>query len=194
MPTMDAFAERQNWLEKILSTLLSYKDESGPVGTPDEMIDEAAHKAFKISTALGLIPGPIGFVSIIPEAVAITRLDINLIHRIARHYNRTEMVDKEIVLLILANVMGVAGGEALIRKAGAALVIRSANTRAVRALARKIGTRIVDRAAEKAIGRWIPLLTAPFFGYFSRSLTRRVGKEAKNLISPQELTVGHEAR
>jgi hypothetical protein len=185
---VDAISERQDWIEKVLSSLLSYKDEAEPVGTPDEMIDEAARKAFKISTALGLIPGPIGFVSIIPEVVALTKLQINLIYRIARHYNRRETVDEEIILLILANVMGVAGGEALIRKAGAALVIKSANTRAVRALARRIGTRIIDRAAEKAIGRWIPLLTAPLFGYFSRSLTRRIGMEANRLLSLPELT------
>jgi len=183
MPTMDAFAERQNWLEKILSSLLSYKDDAEPVGTPDEMIDEAAQKAFKVSTALGLIPGPIGFVSILPEVVALTKLQINLIYRIARHYDRAEMVDKEIVLLILATVMGVAGGEALIRKAGTTLVVKTANAKVVKVLARKIGTHTIDAAAERAIGRWIPLLTAPLFGYFSRSLTRRIGEEAKMLLA-----------
>jgi hypothetical protein len=191
---MDAIAERQNWLEKILSNLLSYKDGEERDGTPDEMIEEAGRKAFKISTALGLIPGPIGFVSILPEVVALTKLQINLIYRIARHYDRAEEVDKEIVLLILANVLGVAGGEALIRKAGSALVMRSANTRVVKALARKVGTHIIDTAAEKAIGRWIPFLTAPLFGYFSRSLTRKIGVEAKRLLSSGQLMVDYADR
>ncbi len=194
MPAIETIAEPQNWLEKILSSLLSYKDEAGRFGTPDEMIDEAAQKAFKISTALGLIPGPIGFVSILPEVVALTKLQLNLIYRIAGHYGRTEMVDKEIVLLILANVLGVAGGETLIRRAGTTLVIRSANTRIVRALARKIGAHVIDTAAEKMIGRWIPLATAPFFGYLSRSLTRKIGIEANRLLAIQGLTVERENR
>jgi hypothetical protein len=157
------------------------------------MIDEAAQKAFKISTALGLLPGPIGFISILPEVVALTKLQINLIYRIARHYDRAEMVDKEIVLLILANVLGVAGGETLIRRAGTTLVIRSANTRIVRGFARRIGTHVIDAAAEKMIGRWIPLATAPLFGYLSKSLTRKIGLEANRILSIQGLMVEHEA-
>lgn len=188
---MDAIAEQQNWLEKVLSSLLSYKDGEEPEGTPDEMIEEAARKAFRISTALGLIPGPIGFVTILPEVVTLTKLQINLIYRIARHYGRAEEVDKEIVLLILANVMGVAGGGALVRKAGSLLVIRSANTQVVKALARKVGTHVIDTAAKKAIGRWIPMATAPLFGYFSRSLTRKIGMEAKRLLSSGQLIVEH---
>lgn len=182
---------RQNWLEKVIAPLLSYRGdgEDGRSQSPDEAIDEAAHRAFKISTALGLIPGPIGFAAILPEVVALTRLQINLIYRIARYYNRTETANTEIVLLILANVMGVAGGETLIRRAGTALVIRSANTGVVRALARKIGTHVIDTAVEKATGRWIPVVTAPLFGYFSRSLTRKIGMEAKRVLSSRELTI-----
>lgn len=155
----------------------------------DDFIDEAAARAFKISTALGLIPGPIGFAGILPEVVALTRLQINLIYRVARCYGKVETVNTEIVLLILANAMGVAGGETLIRKAGMALVIRSANTGVMRALARRIGIHVIDAAVGKAIGRWIPVATAPLFGYFSRSLTRKIGREAKRILSSQELTV-----
>ncbi len=189
MTTVDAVAERQNWLEKILSSLLSHRNEADSLGTPDEMIDEAASKAFKISTALGLIPGPAGLMTVLPEVIALTRLQISLIYRIARHYGRTKMVDKEIVLLILANVMGVAGGEVLVRRAGERLVIKTANTRVVKALARRIGTHVIDTAAEKAVGRWIPLAIAPLFGYLSRSLTRKIGMEAVRLLSSQALSI-----
>lgn len=182
-------AARQNWLEKVLSPLMSYRDETEPSGKPDDMIDEAAQRAFKISTALGLIPGPVGFLTILPEVVALTKLQINLIYRIARYYNRSEIVNQQIVLLILANVTGVAGGEALVRKVGTTLVIRTANARLAKNLARKVGTHIIDAAVEKAIGKWIPVLTAPLFGYFSRSLTRKIGQEAKRLLSERELTI-----
>jgi hypothetical protein len=191
---MDTDGERSNWLEKTISSFLFHR-EGLPAApetagtTPDEMIDEAAGRAFKISTVLGLIPGPIGFVSILPEVVALTKLQVDLIYRIARYYRKAEAVNREIVLLMLANVMGVAGGEALIRKAGTALVIRSANTAVVRALARKVGRHVIDTAIEKAVGRWIPVVTAPLFGYFSRSLTRKIGREAKRVLSTRDLII-----
>ena len=175
--------ERQGWIEKIASTLLSYKEGAEPVGAPEEMIAEASRKAFRISTALGLIPGPLGVAAILPEVAVLTRLQINLIYRIAKYHGKDEAVDSTIVLLILGNVLGVAGGEVLVRRVGSTLVKRSANSRIVRSLARRIGTRIVDSAAEKATGRWIPMLTAPLLGYLSRSLTLKIGKEAERILS-----------
>jgi hypothetical protein len=177
--------ERQNWIEKIIDSFFSHKREGGPTGTPQEMIDEAGRKAFKISTALGLIPGPLGMAVVLPEIAAVTRLQINLIHRIAAHHRKQEQISRELILLILGNALGVAAGESLVRRVGSALVIKSVNTRVIRGISRTIGTRIIDTAAEKAMGRWIPMITAPLFGYLSRSLTRKVGKEANRLFSQE---------
>ncbi len=179
----DAGGMTQNWLDNVITSFFSYSDDAQPLGRPEEMVDEAAQKAFAISTSLGLVPGPLGMATVLPEVVALAKLHVNLIHRIARYYNRQQHVSREIVLLILANVMGVAAGEVLVRKVGTALVIRSVDSAVAKRVAQKIGSRIINRAAEKAIGRWIPVLTAPLFGYFSRSLTRKVGREADKLFS-----------
>ncbi len=174
---------KHNWLDNVISSFLSHADDGRPLGKPEEMIDEAAQKAFTISTSLGLVPGPLGMVTILPEVIALAKLHVNLIHRIARYHNKQQHVSREIVLLILANVMGVAVGEVLVRKVGTALVLKSVNSVVARRVAQKIGSRIISKAAEKAIGRWIPVLTAPLFGYFSRSLTKKVGREAERLFS-----------
>jgi hypothetical protein len=179
----DADGMRQNWLDNVISSFLSSSDDGEPLGTPEEMTAEAAQKVFTISTSLGLVPGPLGMATILPEVVALAKLHINLIHRIARHHNRQQHVSREIVLLILANVMGVAVGEVLVRKIGTVLVLRSVDSAVAKRVAQKIGSRIVSKAAEKAIGRWIPVLTAPLFGYFSRSLTKKVGREADRIFS-----------
>ena len=171
------------WLEKTLFSFLSHRDEDDSSGTLQEMIESAAKRAFKVSTALGLIPGPVGLMAILPEVVAVTKIQINLIHRIARYHEKSEKVSPEMVLLILGNVFGVAAGAVLTRKAGTTLVIRSVNSRLMRRVARRIGNRMVDAIAEKAIGRWIPIATAPVFGYLSKSLTRRVGNEANRMLT-----------
>jgi hypothetical protein len=176
------------WLEKTLRSFLSHRDEDDEVNssdlrTPQEMTESAAARAFRVSTALGLIPGPIGMIAILPEVVTITKIQVNLIRRIARYHEKSEKVSPEMVLLILGNVFGVAAGEALTRKAGTALVVRSVNSRIIRQIARRVGNRMVDTVAEKAICRWIPMVSAPLFGYLSKSLTRRIGKEANRLLT-----------
>jgi hypothetical protein len=183
MITMPISVDHEStWLEKTISSFLSYEEEPDDSETPQEMIGAAASRAFKISTALGVVPGPVGMAVILPEVIAITRIQVNLIRRIARHYKKNEKISPEIVLLIFGNVLGVTVGETLARKVGTALVIRSVNSRLSRRIARKIGTRMIDMAAEKAIGRWIPMLTAPLFGYFSRSMTLKIGREANELL------------
>jgi hypothetical protein len=170
--------EEKNWLENVISSLLSYREGDDDAGSVEEMIDAAAQRAFRISTGLGLLPGPIGMATILPEVAVLTRLQINLVYRIAKHHGKQHKVNREIVLLIMANATGLAAGEVLLRRAGTTFVVKSVNTKAIRTIARKVGSRIVDMAAGKAVCRWIPLFTAPLFGYFSRSLTRRIGREA----------------
>ena len=181
----------QNWLRKTIDNVLSRSDDGEASGTPDEMIDAAAKKAFRVSTALGLIPGPIGMATIIPEVAALAGIQIRLIRRIAAYHHKQERASKEMVLLILGNVMGVAAGEALIRKMGTALVMKSVDTAVIRRISRAVGTRIVERAAEKAAGRWIPVMTAPIFGYMSRSLTRKIGREANKLFALEIVAEPH---
>lgn len=177
--------ERLTWFEKIISSLLSSSDDGSPVTYPEEMIHKAAQRAFKISTALGLVPGPIGMVTILPEVAALAKLQINLVYRIARYHHKQKTVNREIILLIFGNVMGVGVGEMLARRVGTKLIVKSVNASVIRGVAKRIGSQIIDRAAERAVGRWLPMLLAPLFGYFSRSMTKKIGREADRLFSGQ---------
>jgi hypothetical protein len=178
--------KQKGWLEDMVFSLLCHKEEDKEAfGSTEEMIDDAGRRAFRISTALGLVPGPLGMAAILPEVAVLIKLQINLIYRIGKYYGKGEKINKELILLVLGNAMGVSVGEIALRRAGEAVVVRSVNARITRELARKIGTKIIDRAAEKAVARWIPMAAAPLFGYFSRSLTRRIGKEARRLFSQE---------
>ncbi len=174
---MAAMVPRLDWFFNILTTLRPGKDVL-PDGTPEEMIREASGRAFKLSTALGLIPGPLGWAVILPEVAALTRLQIDLVRGIALYHRQEQKMNREITLLIFANAMGVTFGEIAARRVGATLVIRAASTRVVRRAARLVGSAILDRAVRRAIGRWIPIVVAPVFGYFSRSMTVKIGREA----------------
>jgi|WetSurMetagenome_2_1015567.scaffolds.fasta_scaffold151902_1 hypothetical protein len=184
VPTKAAAAEEErHWLEKAVLSFLSYREDGEVFESADEAIDAAARKAFKISMALGVVPGPVGMATILPEVIALTKLQVNLIYRIAKYYGKEERVNKELILLILGNAMGIAAGEMLLRRVGTTLVVKSVSSRVIRGLSRKIGARMVDRAVERAIARWIPMVAAPLFGYFSRSLTRKIGREAERFFS-----------
>ena len=166
------------WFLDILAKLSPNAEDVEVRGEPEQMIQDAAKTAFRISTAAGAVPGAFGMAAIVPEIAAISRLQITLIHRIAAYYRKPETVSQQLILLIFANVLGVTVGESFVRKAGTTLALRVAASDFAQRLAQKIGMAIVTKAAQKSLLRWIPLVTAPVFGLFSRSMTVKIGREA----------------
>jgi hypothetical protein len=166
------------WFLDILARLSPNAENIEVQGTPEDMIQDAAKAAFRISAAAGAVPGAFGMAAIVPEVAAISRLQIMLLHRIAAYYRKPEIVNQQFILLIFANVLGVAAGESFVKKAGATLVLKAMTSDFARRLAQKVGIELLTKAAEKSVLRWIPVVTAPVFGFFSRSMTLKIGKEA----------------
>jgi NADH pyrophosphatase NudC (nudix superfamily) len=53
------------------------------------------------------------------------------------------------------------------------------------AVTQRIGTRIGARISARAVGRWVPIVLAPVFGIFSKSMTEKIGQEAVELFSKE---------
>lgn len=150
---------------------------------PEAMITAASRKAFAISTAAALPPGPLGLFTILPELMAVTKIQINLIHGIAAYYGKKGQVNTTLILLVFANEAGLAVGRRIVTHVGAKILVRVLGEQSARPLARSIAARIGARLTQKALGRWIPLLLAPVFGLFSKRMTERIGAEAIKLFS-----------
>jgi hypothetical protein len=166
------------WFLDLLAKLSPDTEDVAVHGEPEEMIQNAARVAFRISTAAGAVPGAFGMAAIIPEVAAISRLQIMLVHRIAAYYRRPEFVSQQLILLIFANALGVTLGESFVKKAGTALALKAMASDFAKRLSQKIGVELLTKAAQKSLLRWIPVVTAPVFGLFSHSMTVKIGKEA----------------
>lgn len=172
-----------HWFFDLITMFSPDPDRIKVTGTPEEMITQAGREAFAVSSAAGLVPGPLGLAAIVPELVSVTKIQLNLVHRIASHYGSDTKMDKTILLLIFGEALGLAVGKTLVRQAGTRLIVRALETQVVRAVARKIGSRVVAGAIQRSAVRWIPLVAAPVLGAFSRSMTVKIGRQADNLFS-----------
>lgn len=152
-------------------------------GTPEEMTREAARRAFAVSMAAGLAPGFFGMMTILPEIVAVTKIQIRLVHKIARFHNAGASLDRTVLLLIFSEAIGLMMGKSLLRRVGARLVVTTLSTGLARRMASLVGARIVAKAVQKAVARWLPAVTAPVLAAFSKSMTMRIGHHAAKLFS-----------
>ncbi len=172
-----------HWFFDLLTRLAPNPDEVVVTGTPEEMIAEAAKKAFWVSTSLGAVPGPLGLATILPEISAVTNIQIGLVHKIAKFHHKLETLNHSIVLLVFANALGLAVGNQLIRRVGVRLVVKALSAPIIERIARAIGFQIAAKVTQRVAGRWLVFIAAPLFGVFSRQMTRKIGREAQALFA-----------
>jgi uncharacterized protein (DUF697 family) len=176
-----------SWFERVLENVLSAlgpdQDKIQVEGNPQMMTRKASRAAFLISTGAAIPTGPIGLATIVPEVVAVTKLQIDLIYKIAKFYKQETKMNKTIILAVLGAALGVVLKHALINKVGSRIIVKSLGAESAKRITREIGEKFGARLLRKGLGRWIPIILAPFFGYFSLSMTRKVGREADLLFS-----------
>lgn len=170
-------------LENVLNTLGPNPDEIKVDGTSQKMIRKASRAAFLISTGAGIPTGPMGLATIVPEVVALIKLQIDLIFKVAKFHQQEAKVNKTIILTVLGVAMGVVLKHALINKVGTRLIVKSLSAEGAKRITREIGEKFATGLLKRGLGRWIPLMLAPVFGYLSLSMTRKVGREAESLFS-----------
>jgi hypothetical protein len=173
--------QTKNWLVDLMMNLAP-SDSEFTGKSPDEMIKTASWKAFAVSTASGLAPGPVGWVTILPEIITVTKIQINLVYAVAKHYGQISKFTSGTLVLIFANAAGIATRGAIAR-VGEKLIVRALSSKAVTALSQRIGVKIGARITQRVIGRWVPVVLAPVFGALSKSMTKKIGHQAIKLFS-----------
>ena len=151
-------------------------------GTPGDMTDFASNTAFSLSFASGMMPGPFGMATILPELAAITKLQMDLIYKIAKYHDKLDKVNRPLVLYVFACALGVTAGRLLVQKVGSRLIIKALSTQAAQKMASAVGARIGSSIVQRSAGRWICLATAPVFAWLSRRMTEKIGAHADELF------------
>lgn len=176
-------AAEGNWFVDLLMTLAPNPETIEVTGTPEEMTTTAAKKASVISAGANLPPGPFSLLTVIPELVAVSKVQIDLIYRIAKYYKKQRVINKTIVLLIMANALGITLGRSIFRTAGKRVVIKVLGSRVLMQFAKRIGIQISSRVIAKLPVRIIPGVAAVIFGWLSYSMTKKIGEKADELLS-----------
>ena len=172
-----------SWFADMLELLAPDPENTRVTGTPSEMTVSAAREAFLVSSAASLPPGPAGMLTLVPEFVAVTKIQVNLVYRIAKYYGKEGSVDRVTLLLVFGQAFGIGAGRIALREAEKRLAVRLLQERAGRTLGQRLGARVGRRMALAGLGRWIPLVSAPVFGLIARSLTRKIGAHAQKHFS-----------
>ena len=138
----------------------------------------AALKAGVAAGSLALPPGPLGWLTIVPEMIGVLRIQGQLVADIAHAYGHDSRLTQEEMLYCLFRHSAAQAVRDLVVRVGERALIQRVSTRAIEAVARRIGVRLTERGISRAVSRWLPIVGAAGVGAYAYYDTSRVGETA----------------
>lgn len=156
---------------------------ANPKKRADAIAEKAARTAGICAGALAAPPGPLGFATIIPDLIAVWRIQRGMVADIAAAYGKTSALQKEAMIYCLFKHGGAAAMRDLVVRVGQRYLVRRASLRLIQQLLEKVGVRVTQRLIGKGIARWVPVAGAVGVGAYAYYDTKKVATTAIELFS-----------
>ena len=149
-----------------------------PEASAAAIVRDAAWRAAGTSGALALPPGPLGLATILPDLMAIWRIQQQMVADIAKVYGKEAVLTREVMAYCLFRHGTAMLVRDLVVRAGERYLIRPVALRAMRQILQKIGVATTQKALGRIASRWVPILGALAVAAYARWDTQQVGKTA----------------
>ncbi|MEO5559856.1 MAG: hypothetical protein ABIO49_08485 [Dokdonella sp.] len=146
----------------------------------------AANKAALAAGTLALPPGPLGWLTIVPELIAIWRIQRQMVADIAGAYGVSADLTRSHMLFCLFRHAAAQAMRDIGVQVGARLLIQDVPLRVIEKVAAKIGISLSKRLAGRGIARWLPVVGAIGVGAYAYYDTGQVARTAIALFSNGE--------
>jgi hypothetical protein len=154
-----------------------------PENESRKIANSAAQRAALTAGSLALPPGPLGWLTVLPELVAIWKIQGQMVSDIAAAYGKTPVLGREQMLWCLFRHTAAQAFRDVAIRVGDRLIFRSAAGSALQRLAQRIGVSVSRRALGKGLSRWLPVIGALGVGAYAYYDTGQVAKTAIDLFS-----------
>jgi hypothetical protein len=142
----------------------------------------AALKTAAVSGALALPPGPLGIAAIVPDLIAVWRIQAQMVADIAGAFGKTGTLAQEHMIYCLFRHAAAQVVRDLMVRVGERFVFRVATMPVLRATAQKLGVKVSQRVLVKSAARWIPVLGSLGVAGYAYYDTAQVGATAVDLF------------
>ncbi|HJP97299.1 MAG TPA: hypothetical protein VJ862_01940, partial [Rhodanobacteraceae bacterium] len=154
-----------------------------------EVIARAARrKAFVASSSLALPPGPIGWLTVLPELVAIWRIQAQMVADIAGACGRRTTVTREQMMYCLFRHAASQAVRDVAVRTGQRWIVQTATTQAIQHMAHRIGVKLSERALGSSLARMVPVAGALGVGAYAWYDTRQVARTALTMFCSEPET------
>lgn len=146
------------------------------------LTQRAAKRAGLTAGSLALPPGPLGWLTVLPELVAIWRIQAQLVSDIAAAYGKHATLGREQMLWCLFRHTAAQAFRDLVIRMGDRLLFRRMSATVAERVAQRIGVKLSQRAIGAGVSRWLPVVGALGVGAYAYYDTRHVAETAIELF------------
>ncbi len=145
----------------------------------------AARKAAMVSGSLAMAPGPFALLTVLPDLVAVWRIQLQLVSDIAAVYGQSATLNTGHMLYCLFKHSAAQAVRDLLVRSGERWLIRQASGAVLQTLARRVGSRLAQKVLGTGAARLVPLLGAVGVGGYAWYDTTQVAASAIALFETQ---------
>jgi len=154
----------------------------------------ARRKAFVASSSLALPPGPLGWLTVLPELVAIWKIQAQMVADIAAVCGQHPTLTREQMMYCLFRHAAAQAVRDLAVRAGQRWMVHAATAHSFRSIAHRVGVKLSERALGSSLARMVPLVGALGVGAYAWYDTRQVARTAFAMFSHEvEIVPAHQS-
>ena len=182
-------------IENVVSGVPESRERSveDPDAAARRLARKAATRAAALSGALALPPGFFGLLTVLPDLVAIWRIQAQLVADIAGLYGKDMQLTRTHMLYCLFRHAASQLTRDFAVRAGERFVIQQLSGGALRSVLTGVGISVTQRVAGTTASRWLPVVGAAAVAGYAYFDTLQVAKTAVRMLEGVVLDVDSEA-
>jgi len=153
-----------------------------PAERARSIANSAAARAAVTAGSLALPPGPLGWLTILPELLMVWRIQAQMVADIAGIYGRQAALTREQMIYCLFRHLAAQAVRDLVVRVGERFLVQQVSIRVLQSIAEKVGVRITQQAIGKGVSRWVPVIGALGVGAYAYYDTGQVARTAIELF------------
>lgn len=162
---------------------------AAPEAAARRLARRAAARAAALSGTLALPPGILGLLTVLPDLVAIWRIQAQMVADIAGLYGKDMQLTRTHMLYCLFRHAASHLARDVAVRAGERFVIRQVSTGALRNVVTGVGMSLTQRVAGTAASRWLPIVGAAAVAGYAYYDTLQVAKTATRILGVKAIDV-----
>ena len=153
-----------------------------PAEAARKVANTAAVNAAAAAGSLALPPGPLGWLTVLPEMVLVWKIQAQMVADIAAFYGKKRVLTREQMLYCLFKHTASQAVRDLVVRAGQRMIVRRATVKALNAVAQRVGVTVTQRALARTTARWLPVVGALGVAAYAYYDTAQVAKSAVEIF------------